>query len=77
LVLLTIYDYDEQIKRGKKGGACSKRGKRDMHLRLCSGKIRSKAPLGRPRSGYWVNIKLENKEIGKCAGRDSYGSGQE
>jgi hypothetical protein len=59
----------DEIEKNEMGGACSTHGERRGVYRVLAGKPEGKIPLGRPRSRWEDNIKMDLQEVG-CRGMD-------
>jgi len=68
-VLFTQYCSGEKIEKYEMGGACSVYGERRGVYRVLVGKPEGKRPLGRPRSRWEDNIKMDLQEVG-CGDMD-------
>jgi hypothetical protein len=54
----------DQIEKNKMGGTCSTYGERRVVCRVLVGKPEGKRSLGRPRSRWEENIKMDLQELG-------------
>jgi hypothetical protein len=61
---------DDQIEENEMGGAYSKYGELKRYTEGFGGKTLGKIALGRPRSRWEDNIKMDIREMGKRHGLD-------
>ena len=74
-MLLTHCCSDDQIEKNEMGRTLARIGKRKGVYRVLVGKPEGKRPLGRPRSIWEYNIKMDLEEVG-CGYMDWIDLGQ-
>jgi hypothetical protein len=57
-----MYNYNDQVKEGEMGRACSMNGAKRNANRILVGKPEGKKPLGRPRHKWVDNIKMDLRD---------------
>ena len=63
--MLTQYFSGDQIEMNEVGGTCSAYGGEERYIQsFGGGKSEGKRPLGRPRSRWECNIKMDLQEVG-------------
>ena len=64
ILLLTQYSLGDKIEKNEMGGECSAYGGEEWRTQVLVGKPEGKRPLGRPRSRWVDNIKMDFQEVG-------------
>jgi hypothetical protein len=63
-MLFIRYNQNDQVKEDEMGRACSTHGREEGSMQAFGGKLEGKRLLGRPRSRWEDDIKIDHREIG-------------